>query len=197
MISLIYEMSIPSKIGKHLKKHWKVYGMGAGALGAGIAAGELADRVFGDKDHAGKDAITAARTAGVLGTGWAMKKKYDENESKKKKISEAFKPEKTADVIEKTGGRPVVGHLRKHWKKYATLAGAGLAASLAGEGMRLGASKKLGDAIAANDKDKLASAHKLLRKGEIVDTTGTTTTIGAGAAAGAGKLYDRRKYKRT
>ena len=196
MISLILD----GKVKDHLRKHWKVYGMGAGALAAGIGAGEVADRVFKGEEHLAKDALTTARTAGVLGTGWAMKKKYDQkNRPRRKPIKEAlgFKDKKAADVIEKTGGKRAVGHLGKHWKKYATLAGAGLAASLAGEGMRLGASKKIGDALKDKDTDKISSAHKLLRKGEVVDTAGTATTIGAGAAAGAGKLFDRRKSKRT
>ncbi len=172
--------------------------MGAGALAAGIAAGEVADRTFKGEDHIGKDAATGARTAGALGAGWAMKKKYDQANRPNKTIKEVigFKEKKAADVIEKTGGDRAVGHLRKHWKKYAGLAGAGVALSIGAEGERIGSHQAIRDALKRGDADTARKYSDRLRRAEVVDNLATGTTVGAGAAAGAGKLFDRRKEKR-
>lgn len=194
MIAIMSE----GKIKDHLRRNWKVYGIGSGALAAGVGGEEAADRLLGNDEQL-KSAARTARVAGGLGAGWAMKKLYDKN--KRRKITEMAvtadkTAEKTADVIEKTGGRRAVGHLRKHWKKYATLAGAGLAASLAGEGMRVKADRDISD-IAKRLKDReLSGTSKRLTRGTVVDNLGTAVTVGAGAVAGAGKYYDRRKTKR-
>ena len=141
MIAIMSE----GKIKDHLRKNWKVYGIGAGALAAGIGGEEAANKLLGDREDL-KGAARTARVAGGLGAGWAMKNLYDKN--KKRKITEIAvtgerTAERTADVIEKTGGRPVVGHLRKHWKKYAALAGAGVATSLAGDTYRAGLARDI------------------------------------------------------
>ena len=195
MISITCEASLPSKIKAHIKKNWPVYAMGAGAVATGIAAGELADRII--KPEGGvKDAITAARTAGILGTGWAMKKKHVElnTPNKKKQLNEfEFKDTKTADVIEKTGGKPAVGHLRKHWKKYAALAGAGVAMSLAGEGERIAAHNAIRNAHEGGNLDIAKKASDRLRRAEYLDNLGTATTIAGGSLAASGKLFSKRK----
>lgn len=205
MISITLESELGSKIKGHMKRNWPLYAMGTGAVISGVSAGQVADRLEKSGEITKANLIRATRAPALVGTGIGLAKaseKLRQQELKKKKLTEADEnttTQKTADVIEKTGGQRAVSHLRKHWKKYASLAGAGLAASLAGEGMRLSAGKKIRD-IASSDNvntDKLKKASKLLTRGEVTDTIGTTATVGGGSLAAAGKLFDRRKVKRT
>ena len=200
MISIMFELST-NKIKGHIKRNWPLYAIGAGAVGSGLASGEVAERLGKAGKNVASKIIRGARTPALIGTGIALAKTSErlKKEYKNKKINEDTTTKQTADVIEKTGGQRTVAHLRKHWKKYATLAGAGLATSLAGEGMRLSAGKQIRDIANQKDinKESLSKASQRLTKGEVIDTVGSTATVGGGALAATGKLYDRRKGKRT
>ena len=203
MIPLMYELKTAQKVKDHIKRNWPLYAAGAGITAGGFAAEKVVDDLLDKGKTAEGLGLRGGRTVGMLAAGASLKKTHDKlNPEKRKRLQETslFKDtesgEKTAKVVEKTGGKRAVGHLRKHWKKYAALTGLGVAASLGAEGMRIGAHQKIKDAAEKGDIEGVKKASRVLRKGEVADNSATALTVGAGSLAAAGKIFDRRKNRR-
>ena len=86
MIALMFEQRFRDKAKEHLKKNWKMYGLGLGAVTGTLASEKiLRDKVknqvgeAADKSELSANNMRLARSLGMIGTGWKMKSMYNKN----------------------------------------------------------------------------------------------------------------------